>query len=207
MKACSDGDGSSREISASILEKSSSIESFSKGLDFLQAEEPATGAPEDLTFLTKVCSAGGVSDKEAPPSGPLSEKSNQRELASLGSQLSLSKSSVSLRSTEMSEDWSPSFSKGDSLFNVSPSKSESPGISGPRRGLSGASSLASSADSLLLSTFSQGNEEGLSKSLDDLSLYHTPIGTLDVASRGMPDTGGDGDSTRLPNRTVVSTMR
>ena len=207
MKACSDGDGSSREISASILEKSSSIESFSKGLDFLQAEEPATGAPEDLTFLTKVCSAGGVSDKEAPPSGPLSEKSNQRESASLGSQLSLSKSSVSLRSTEMSEDWSPSFSKGDSLFNVSPSKSESPGISGPRRGLSGASSLASSADSLLLSTFSQGNEEGLSKSLDDLSLYHTPIGTLDVASRGMPDTGGDGDSTRLPNRTVVSTMR
>lgn len=205
MKACSDGDDSSREVSATILERSSSIEHFSKGLDFLQSEEPATGAPEDLTFLTKV--SAGISDKEAPPSGPLSEKSNRRELASLGSQPSLSKSSASLRSTEMSEDWSPSFSKGDSLFNVSPSKSESPGIRGPHRGLSGASSLASSADSLMLSTFSQGNEEGLSKSLDDLSLYHTPIGTFDVASRGTPRTGGDGESTRLPNRTVVSTMR
>jgi hypothetical protein len=205
MKACSDGDDSSREVSATILERSSSIEHFSKGLDFLQSEKPATGAPEDLTFLTKV--SAGISDKEAPPSVPLSEKSNRRELASLGSQPSLSKSSASLRSTEMSEDWSPSFSKGDSLFNVSPSKSESPGIRGPHRGLSGASSLASSADSLMLSTFSQGNEEGLSKSLDDLSLYHTPIGTFDVASRGTPRTGGDGESTRLPNRTVVSTMR
>ena len=164
--------------------------------------------PEDLGFLTKVYSAAGVSDKQVPlSSGPLSEHNKRRELASLGSQPSLSKSSASLRSTEMSEDWSPSFSKGDSLFNVSPSKSESPGISGPRQGLSGASSLASSADSLMLSTFSQGNEEGLSKSLDDLSLYQTPLGTLDAASRGTPRTGDDGESTRLPNRTLVSTMR
>ena len=207
--ARSDGDGSSNaDVPASIPEKPSSVESFSTGLDFLSAEDPAAAAPEDLGFLTKVYSAAGVSDKQVPlSSGPLSEHNKRRELASLGSQPSLSKSSASLRSTEMSEDWSPSFSKGDSLFNVSPSKSESPGISGPRQGLSGASSLASSADSLMLSTFSQGNEGGLSKSLDDLSLYHTPLGTLDAASRDTPRTGDDGESTRLPNRTLVSTMR
>ena len=207
--ARSDGDGSSNaDVPASIPEKPSSVESFSTGLDFLSAEDPAAAAPEDLGFLTKVYSAAGVSDKQVPlSSGPLSENNKRRELASLGSQPSLSKSSASLRSTEMSEDWSPRFSKGDSLFNVSPSKSESPGISGPRQGLSGASSLASSADSLMLSTFSQGNEGGLSKSLDDLSLYHTPLGTLDAASRDTPRTGDDGESTRLPNRTLVSTMR
>ena len=215
MKASSDdlsSRGTREAISATVLENPSNVESFNQALEFLAAGIPepdaAAGAQEDLSLLTKMYSAEDVRKGAA---APLSENRHRKGRTDRGngSQSSPSKSQVSGKDSVMSEDWSPSFSKGDSLFNVSPSKSESPDVCGPRRGarLSGSSSLASSADSLMLSTLSQGNEEDLNKSLDDLSLYHTPLGTLDFTFKSTPNEGDGRDSARLPNRTVVSTMR